>query len=149
MVIRCYYITLPNAEFAISRVNQRVQLGGHAIPVETIRRRYLRGWKHLQGVYLGCVDEWAIYDGSENPPRLLESGKQISPNQFMEDPATYRLRVTQSGPVKPIDDPDLIGAQAALKRGSAKAVARAIAAGLEPVVRKPDQGEAEGKRDSM
>jgi hypothetical protein len=41
----------------------------------------------------------------------------------------------ESPPVKPLDDPDFIGAEAALRRGSAKAVARARAAGLEPVVR--------------
>ena len=41
----------------------------------------------------------------------------------------------ESPPVKPLDDPDFIGAEAALKRASAKAVARARAAGLEPVVR--------------
>jgi hypothetical protein len=37
-------------------------------------------------------------------------------------------------PAKTLDDPDFIGAEAALKRGAAKAVARDLAAGLEPVV---------------
>jgi hypothetical protein len=50
----------------------------------------------------------------------------------------------ESPPVKPLDDPDFIGAEAALRRASAKAVARDRAAGLEPVVRKlgkkPDLG---------
>lgn len=139
--VKLYFLTLPHAEFAISRVNQRVRLGGHLIPEETIRRRYLRGWKHLQSVYLGLVDEWAIYDGSQNPPCLLSSGRQAPPDRIMEDPAAYRLRMIQSGPAKPLDDPDLIGAEAALKRGAAKAVARALAAGLEPIVRIPDDGE--------
>lgn len=53
----------------------------------------------------------------------------------MEEPAEYDSRETSPRPVKPLDDPDFIGAEAALKRGAAKAVARAKAAGLEPVVR--------------
>lgn len=55
----------------------------------------------------------------------------------MEDFADYRSDEMPPSPVKPLDDPDFIGAEAALRRGSAKAVARARAAGLEPVVRQP------------
>ncbi len=36
-------------------------------------------------------------------------------------------------PVRTLDDPDFIGAEAALKRAAAKAVARDRAAGLEPI----------------
>lgn len=42
-------------------------------------------------------------------------------------------------PVEPLNDPDFIGAEAAMKRASAKAVAQARAAGLEPVVATPEQ----------
>ena len=57
----------------------------------------------------------------------------------MEDPVEYRATPSQPHPVKPLDDPDFIGAEAALKRAAAKAVARDRAAGLEPVVRiRPD-----------
>jgi len=41
-------------------------------------------------------------------------------------------------PVQPLDDPDFIGAGAALKRASANAIAHARAAGLEPIVRNPE-----------
>ncbi len=36
--------------------------------------------------------------------------------------------------MQPLDDPDFIGAEAALKRAAAKAIEQARAAGLEPVV---------------
>jgi len=52
----------------------------------------------------------------------------------MEDSVPYRATTANSRPVQPLNDPDFIGAEAALKRASAKAVARARAAGLEPVV---------------
>lgn len=59
------------------------------------------------------------------------------PDQVMENSAEYHTQGQAPRPVKPLDDPDFIGAEAALRRGSAKAVARARAAGLVPVVRSP------------
>ena len=32
--------TLPSADFAVERVTDRVRLGGHAVPEDTIRRRH-------------------------------------------------------------------------------------------------------------
>jgi len=100
--------------------------------------------ENLRNSYLGVVDEWSIYDGSQDPPLLLETGDHRPPTKLMEDATEYRIHGDAPRPVKPLDDPDFIGAEAALRRGSAKAVARARAAGLEPVVRKP--GEVENFR---
>jgi hypothetical protein len=49
-----------------------------------------------------------------------------------EEPTPYLTKK-----VKPLDDPDFIGAEAALRRASAKAIAKARAAGLEPIVSNP------------
>jgi predicted ABC-type ATPase len=133
--VKLYFLTLPDADFALRRVEQRVRLGGHAIPPETVRRRFVRSLENLRQRYLGIVDEWGIYDGCEDPPRQLETGDHRPPDKIMEDSAEYRPQGQPTRPVKPLDDPDFIGAEAALRRASAKAVARARAAGLEPVVR--------------
>lgn len=55
----------------------------------------------------------------------------------MENSADYSTHPEKSRPVRPLDDPDFIGAEAALKRASTKAVARDRAAGLEPIVSNP------------
>jgi predicted ABC-type ATPase len=136
-LVKLYFLTLPDAEFAIRRVERRVRFGGHDIPVATIRRRFQRGLENLRNHYLGIVDEWSIYDASENPPLLLDSGASCLPDKLMEDPVEYRSSSTHPRPVRPLDNPDFIGAEAALKRASAKAVARDLAAGLEPIVRTP------------
>lgn len=136
--VKLCFLRLPDADFAVRRVGLRVRLGGHDIPHATILRRYERGWENLQSAYLGIVDEWSIYDGSQDPPQLIETGDNRPPLHLMEDPMPYRTSATHPAPVKPLDDPDFIGAEAALKRASAKAVARARAAGLEPVIRIPD-----------
>ncbi len=149
------FLKLPNPDIAIRRVDQRVSLGGHAIPHETIRRRFERGWKNLHSDYLKLVDEWSIYDASEIPPVLIETGKHRPPQTLMEDPAEYRADDDSSSAtppaqrpvVPPLDETDCIGALAALKRASEKAIKRALDAGLEPVVRRAGDGQAKAKEN--
>ena len=136
--VKLHFLKLPDPEFAIDRVEQRVRLGGHAIPPQTIRRRFARGLENLHDYYLKAVDEWSIYDGSQNPPRRIETNAHQPPETLMEDPTEYRTpppAPTPPTPLNPLEDAEASGALAALARGAAKAVARARAAGLEPVVR--------------
>jgi hypothetical protein len=51
----------------------------------------------------------------------------------MEDHVEYNATPDKPRLVRPLDDPDFIGAEAALKRASDKAVARDRAVGLDPV----------------
>ena len=139
--VKLYFLRLPDPDFAIRRVEARVRLGGHSIPPDTVRRRFARGLENLHRGYLDLVDEWSIYDASEDPPRLLEAGDKRPPDKAMEDSSEYRPQGDAPRAVKPLDDPDFIGAEAALRRASAKAVARARAAGLEPVVRQSEVRE--------
>lgn len=132
--VKLCFLKLPDAAFAIQRVEQRVRLGGHDIPPGTIRRRFERGWENLQNHYLWVVDEWSIYDASTAPALLIETGDNRPPATLMEDPVPYRGSQPRPVPVPPLDDPDFIGAEAAFKRAAAKAIARARAAGLEPVI---------------
>jgi hypothetical protein len=48
--------------------------------------------------------------------------------------AAYPAESGKTTPVKPLDDPDFIVMDAAIRRCSAKAIAKARAAGLEPIV---------------
>lgn len=52
----------------------------------------------------------------------------------MEDYSQYQAPEKKPRRVQPLNDPDFIGAEVALKRASEKAIARACAAGLEPVI---------------
>jgi predicted ABC-type ATPase len=136
--VKLYFLTLPDPEFALRRVERRVRFGGHDIPAATVRRRFQRGFENLRNHYCVVVDEWSVYDGSQWPPLLLDAGDNRPPDKIMENSADYRTSHQEKPrPVRPLDDPDFIGAEAALKRASAKAVARDRAAGLEPVVSNP------------
>lgn len=72
--VELYYLRLPNPDVAISRVRQRVSVGGHDIPEGVIRRRFHASWRNFENIYRELVDEWRIYDNSGPEPVLLSSG---------------------------------------------------------------------------
>ena len=49
------YLWLPSADLAVARVADRVRMGGHPRPEETIRRRYHAGLRNFfRAVYAAC-----------------------------------------------------------------------------------------------
>ncbi len=62
--VKLIFLSLPSVDLAIARVEGRVMQGGHAIPPETIRRRFQAGIENFEGVYKPLVDAWALYDNS-------------------------------------------------------------------------------------
>lgn len=140
--VALHFIQLPNPEFAVKRVRHRVQNGGHDIPEQVIRRRFERGLVNLEKTYRQLVDQWFLYDGSHQPPRLYDAGGDDGSDTLMEDAPPYRPKLANKDlPPEFLARPDVQGALAALARGAAKAVARARAAGLEPVVANPDEAD--------
>jgi predicted ABC-type ATPase len=71
-----FYLWLPSPEFAIARVAERVRMGGHNVPDETVRRRYHAGPKNFFQLYRPIADSWRIYDNARpGEPRLISSGE--------------------------------------------------------------------------
>ena len=68
------FLKLDSEETAIARVQQRVLAGGHDIPEDTIRRRYLSGIENFNSIYRSIVNEWSLYENSGPKPVLLEEG---------------------------------------------------------------------------
>lgn len=62
------FLWLRNVELAIERVNERVRLGGHSIPEETIRRRFDRGIKNFFELYLPVADAWRVFNAASEDP---------------------------------------------------------------------------------
>lgn len=65
------FLWLPGAEMAIQRVASRVAHGGHDIAIPDIRRRYARGLRNLNQIYLPIVDEAWVLNGSVTPPEVI------------------------------------------------------------------------------
>lgn len=59
---------------AIKRVQQRAREGGHWIPNDVIIRRFRAGLSNLENLYKPIVDQWALYDNSQEIPFLIARG---------------------------------------------------------------------------
>lgn len=70
--VTLWFLALPSPEAALARVAQRVLHGGHNIPEEVVRRRFLAGRSNFDNIYRALVDAWALYDSSEKVPVLLD-----------------------------------------------------------------------------
>jgi predicted ABC-type ATPase len=86
-VVHLYFLWLPKADMAVSRVANRVRHGGHDIPEALIRRRFEAGIRNFFKIYIPLVDDWRLYDGSQMPPSLVarasdQSIQQVQPQQY-------------------------------------------------------------------
>ena len=72
--VELFYLRLPDPDVAVSRVRQRLSVGGHDIPEEVIRRRLHASWRNFENIYRELVDEWKVFDNSGSEPILLSSG---------------------------------------------------------------------------
>lgn len=138
--VELHFLKLPDADWAVRRVAERVCFGGHHIPEPTIRRRFVRGWKNFEH-YKKVVDTWTLYDSAVMPPLQLESSSPALPPSLHEACPAYGMkqpsrRHSDSEPLQPTT-----GGLAALTRAAEKAIARARAAGLEPIVRFAEKDE--------
>lgn len=72
--VKLIFLRLDTPEEAIARVEARVLQGGHHIPEETIRRRFIKGYENFLNVYQSGVNFWQLFDNSGLEPQLLEEG---------------------------------------------------------------------------
>jgi predicted ABC-type ATPase len=68
--VRLVYIGVDNPEQSIQRIGERVAQGGHDVPDDDVRRRYVRSLSNLKQV-VNIVNEALIYDNSGPEPKLL------------------------------------------------------------------------------
>lgn len=55
------YTFLDNPEVCIARIASRVQMGGHYVPDEDVRRRFYRSKKNFIEKYSKVVDKWVLF----------------------------------------------------------------------------------------
>ena len=73
--VHLLFLWLPSADMAVARVAERVRAGGHGIPEETIRRRYVAGLVNLRTLYLPLANSWQLLDNTPiDSRRLIAAG---------------------------------------------------------------------------
>lgn len=55
------YVYVDSADVCIARIAARVKNGGHSIPDDDVRRRYVRSKRNFLNVYASLVDHWTLY----------------------------------------------------------------------------------------
>ena len=81
--IRLLFFWLSTPELAVKRVAERVSKGGHDIPQDIIRRRYVAGINNLFKLFMPIVNYWAIFDNSETPRRKVAIGGKDSQTEIV------------------------------------------------------------------
>lgn len=82
-----HFLWLPDCRIAGQRVIERVIKGGHNIPADVIKRRYLAGLRNLFDLYLSLFDTSILWDSSRTPPVLV--AQRTSAGLTIHDPKTY------------------------------------------------------------
>ncbi len=69
------FLWLESADLAVSRVLERVRLGGHMVPERTIRRRYQSGLINFFDLYSSLADSWQLYNNSNKEQLTIIASK--------------------------------------------------------------------------
>ena len=72
--VRLDFLLLPDVEDSIRRVADRVDQGGHNVPLEDLRRRFRVGVQNLFNIYRQVIDTWSLYDNGTHIPVPLAYG---------------------------------------------------------------------------
>ncbi len=69
--LHLFFLWLPSPELAIARIKDRVAEGGHNVPAEDVRRRFVRGINNFFKSYESLFDSWMLFDNSRAKPLLI------------------------------------------------------------------------------
>lgn len=81
------YFWLSDPELAVERVAERVRLGGHTVPEDVIRRRYVKSIKNFFSLYQPLADDWIIFDNSEdnNPIKVAKGNLSMDMTIYQDN----------------------------------------------------------------
>jgi predicted ABC-type ATPase len=72
--INLVYFWLKDYNIAIDRIKERVKIGEHNVEDEIVIRRYFKGIKNFNNIFINLVDNWFVYDNSGKSPELVACG---------------------------------------------------------------------------
>jgi len=69
-----YFLALPSVQQALDRVARRVRQGGHSVPEDVVRRRFVTGRRNFDRIYAPLANKWFLLDNLGPEPKLIASG---------------------------------------------------------------------------
>jgi predicted ABC-type ATPase len=91
--IRCVYVLTNNADINVSRVRSRESNGGHGVPEDKIRSRYIKALNLIPELVEIC-DIMHLYDNTETPFRIFKKRKKeyfYWANEFWNEDEIHKL----------------------------------------------------------
>jgi predicted ABC-type ATPase len=73
--IRLFFLWIPDADLAVSRIKNRVAQGGHNVPVQDVFRRFDRSISNFFKLYQPFADSWIIFNNAGPIPILIAEKK--------------------------------------------------------------------------
>jgi len=90
------FLSLPTADLAVARVAERVRQGGHNVPEDVVRRRFVGGLSNFFTLFVPVADSWQMFDNSEiGGPRLI-AGQMPGAARVVYDAAAWQ-RLEEAG----------------------------------------------------
>ncbi len=93
--IHLFFLWLQSPELALGRVKERVNMGGHDVPVQTILRRFERGLYNLFHLYRPLLDSWILFDNSGEEPIVF--AKETKGIRSIFDEEKYSQAIKDAG----------------------------------------------------
>lgn len=69
------YFWLNSPELAIKRIKERVRKGGHHIPDNVVKRRYIRGLTNLFHIFIPLADYLFVINNSQKKQSVIAKGE--------------------------------------------------------------------------
>ena len=73
--INLFFLWIPSVELALSRIKDRVAVGGHDVPAVDVKRRFHRGIYNFFKYYKPLSDTWLLFNNADATPRLIAKEK--------------------------------------------------------------------------
>lgn len=87
------YFWLDSADLAVSRVAERVSMGGHNIPEVTVRQRYHRSIQNFFLLYRPIINTWRVFDNSQRgTSRVVAEGEGTSLETILMEPSWQLMK---------------------------------------------------------
>lgn len=66
------FLSLRSSNIALERVRNRVKQGGHNIPADVIKRRFIAGLENFNTIYKVLLDDWHVLDNTDSDPTPID-----------------------------------------------------------------------------
>jgi predicted ABC-type ATPase len=95
--IKLVFIWIQSLDESIERIQRRVREGGHSVPAQDVRRRFLKTLRNFFNDFCPLADAWKLFDNSHQSLRLVAAMKNN--RAVIRDRALWSAALSQAGVV--------------------------------------------------